>query len=362
MMAASRHRTQLSGLDRREGAAKQKLATELKRIADFIAAGACPACGTKTTAPSVKAHAAEQRKLANDEYHETLESLQAERSDLESAIAASEATQDAAQAESEAATERAATAKARGEAIKAEVDTESSEWYKQREHLRVSIQSAEHALVVANAARRRYDQIHQKLKTLKDRRGLLEARGREIMSESDELAQDLAHMEFWVKGFSNAGLSSYMMDSVMPALTERANHYLSILADGDITVSFDTQSKLKSGDTREKLSISWVIEGENDTTPSGGQRKKISIAVDLALMDLVATRERAAVDLLLMDEMLDGLDATGRSRVMSLLGELRQKRSTIVVISHDNTIAELFENTMTVRKMDRKAELLVDVT
>lgn len=310
----------------------------------------------------MKTHAADQRKQANQAHADALDAFAAERAELDGAIAAATATAEEALAEVTDANERAEEAKARGEAIKAEVEEESSDWYAKANQLRSDIQAAEHALVAANAARRRANQLEQKLKGMADRRALLEARGVEITTTSDQLNEDKAHVDFWVKGFSNAGLSSYMMDSVMPALAERANHYLAILADGDIVVSFDTQSKLKSGDMREKLSISWIIEGEPDTTPSGGQRKKISIAVDLALMDLVATRERAAVDLLLMDEMLDGLDATGRNRVMSLLSELRQKRSTIVVISHDSSIAELFEQTLTVRKMGRKAELLADVT
>lgn len=306
----------------------------------LFAAGACPTCGSKATSPGVKAKVA---------------ALNEERGIAETAW-------DQSQALASMHRKSAAEAKARGETITQEVKAEAAEWQAKLGEAIRAIQLCEHALVAAKAATRRADAARVKLKSIEQRREALEARGREIATESDQLTTELAHIEFWVKGFSNSGLSSYMMDAIMPALTERANHYLAILADGDITVSFDTQSKLKSGESREKLSISWTIEGEHDTTPSGGQRKKISIAVDLALMDIVAARERSAVDLLLMDEMLDGLDATGRSRVMTLLAELRTKRSSIFVISHDNTIAELFETTMTVRKTGRVAELLEDVT
>jgi len=306
----------------------------------LFASGACPTCGSKSTSPGVKSKVAalnEERGIA-------------------------EVAWDQSQALASLHRKSAAEAKARAETVTSEVKAEAAEWHTKLATAQKGIREAEHALVVAKAAQRRADQAKAKLKTIVERRTALEERGREIALESDQLTVELGHIEFWVKGFSNAGLSSYLMDAIMPSLTERANHYLSILADGDITVNFDTQSKLKSGESREKLSISWTIEGEQDTTPSGGQRKKISIAVDLALMDIVAARERSAVDLLLMDEMLDGLDTTGRSRVMTLLGELREKRSSIFVISHDSSIAELFETTMTVRKTGRVAELLEDVT
>jgi DNA repair exonuclease SbcCD ATPase subunit len=312
-----------------------------KRAEDGLAqfkSGKCPTCGSKANTPGVRAKCAE----------------------LERARIAAEAAAETALSEAQAARRNAAEAAQRGEAVKREVADESAEWYATAEELRKDINAAEHALVCASASRRRAAGIRERAQDIDSKRAMLNERGREIATSSDALVEERSYIEFWVKGFSNAGVASYLMDSIMPAISERANHYLGILADGDITVQFDTQSKLKSGDTREKLSISWVIEGEADTTPSGGQRKKISIAVDLALMDLVAQRERAAVDLLLMDEMLDGLDVTGRDRVMSLLNELRQKRSTIVVISHDNDIAQMFERTLTVRKMGRRAELLGD--
>jgi DNA repair exonuclease SbcCD ATPase subunit len=252
----------------------------------------------------------------------------------------------------------AEAAKLRVQAAKLAQDAELAKWAPKQQEVRKEITLAEQAGVQAAAARRRADAIRQKMKGIDERKATLQARGVEIATESDKLKADKLHLEFWAKGFSNAGLPSHMMDAIMPALTDRANHYLGILADGDINISFDTQSKLKSGEAREKISINWIIEGEADTTPSGGQRKKISIAVDLALMDIVATRERASIDILLIDELLDGLDRTGRQRIMSLLSELRQQRSTILVISHDSDITELFENTLIVRKEARKAELL----
>lgn len=168
----------------------------------------------------------------------------------------------------------------------------------------------------------------------------------------DELGVERAHYQFWVRGFSNQGLPSFILDSVMPYITERANHYLDILADGDITMNFATQRELKSskGEMRDEITIGWEIEGVSEYAPSGGQLKKMEIATDLALMDLVATREGAHPDILMLDEILDGLDAEGRNRVTHLLHELRKARETILVISHDESIAEVFEKAVIVVK------------
>lgn len=178
-------------------------------------------------------------------------------------------------------------------------------------------------------------------------------------AKRDAKADEQAHIEFWVRGFGNQGLPSYILDSVMPFITERANHYLGTLSDGDITMEFSTQRELKSakGEVRDEIDIKWEIEGVSDYPPSGGQQKKMEIATDLALMDLVSSREGGSLDLLMMDEVLDGLDAEGRARVLQLLHELRARRGSIYVISHEDDVAEIFEKSITVVKDDGVARL-----
>jgi DNA repair exonuclease SbcCD ATPase subunit len=159
-----------------------------------------------------------------------------------------------------------------------------------------------------------------------------------------------AQYDFWVDGFGPAGLPSYLMDSVVPVVAGRANRYLEILADGDLKVKIDTQATLKGGGVRERLDLTTVVEGQIGVPLSGGQLKKTTLACDLALMDLLANREGASVDMLLLDEVLDGLDGAGKARVMDLLEHLRGQRSTIIVISHDPEIVEKFGKTVTAVK------------
>ena len=157
---------------------------------------------------------------------------------------------------------------------------------------------------------------------------------------------------FWSHGFSGKGLPSYILDGVMPYLTERANHYLGMLSDGDISVEFNTQAEKKSskGEYKDEITISWIIEGVADKSPSGGQQRKIEIATDLALMDLVEMREGARLDLFIADEILDGLDSEGVDRVLTLLKHLRGKRGSIFIISHQPSVSEVFEKAINVSK------------
>jgi len=163
---------------------------------------------------------------------------------------------------------------------------------------------------------------------------------------------ELELLEFWSRGFSGQGLPSYILDGVMQQITDRANHYLDTLADGDITMEFKTQRELKSskGEYRDEIDIRWTVEGVSGYPPSGGQQRKMEIATDLALMDLAESLEGSKLDLFIADEILDGLDVEGTNRVLKLLQELRSRRETIFVISHQSSMSEIFEKSLYVEK------------
>lgn len=181
--------------------------------------------------------------------------------------------------------------------------------------------------------------------------------------EAEAKRLGLSHIEFWTRGFSNQGIPSFILDATMPILTDRTNHYLRTLADGDIQVEFSTQRELKSarGEFRDEISIAWNIEGIEGKAPSGGQLKKMDLATDFGLMDLMAHRESGRTNILVLDEVLDGLDAEGRSRVLLLLQELRAKIGSVFVISHDPNMAEIFEKSVTVVKEDACSTLKVSL-
>lgn len=180
-------------------------------------------------------------------------------------------------------------------------------------------------------------------------RGLKVDRKQARKRAKDKTAE-LELLTFWARGFGPTGIPSFALDSVMPLLTDRANHYLQTLACGDITICFSTQRELKGGELRDEIGITWRIEGIESYPPSGGQWKKMEIATNFALMDLVATREGSHVNILCLDECLDGLDAEGRQRVVELLQDLRKERESIFLISHDPDLAEAFERTLVVIK------------
>ena len=129
---------------------------------------------------------------------------------------------------------------------------------------------------------------------------------------------------------------------------------MSKLTSGHIEVKFNTQATLKSGETREKFSIEISNQdgGQEYSANSGGERKRIDLAINLALQDLVASRSNKRINIAMFDEIFDSLDETGIEQVIELLQELSKEKSSIFVISHNEHLKSYFTNVITITKKD----------
>lgn len=177
-----------------------------------------------------------------------------------------------------------------------------------------------------------------------------------------DLSEEKSCLEFWQKAYSNQGIKSFILDDITPFLNRRVNKYLSKLSSGHIEVKFNTQTTLKTGETREKFSIEINNQdgGQEYSANSGGERKRIDLAINLALQDLVASRSNKRINIAIWDEVFDALDQTGIEKVIELLQELSSEKSTILVVSHNQHLQSYFTNTITVVKENGFSTLLED--
>jgi len=191
--------------------------------------------------------------------------------------------------------------------------------------------------------------IRFKLKILSlEKRGLCEL--------IDELEYEIYHYEFWVSGFSNRGIKSIIMDSVLPYLNDRANLYSDILTGGELSLEFINERRLRSGETRDKLEVSCSRVGGGSTYKgiSGGEKRRIDLCQALALRDLVASRGSSSVDFLFMDECFESLDQVGVDRTMVLIDEISKSCKHVYVATHISELRGAFPQSITV--LNREGE------
>jgi len=159
-------------------------------------------------------------------------------------------------------------------------------------------------------------------------------------------------LEDAVKIYSNAGVKSHVLDLVTPFLNERANKYLNILAGPGMELTFSTQTRKKDGEMTEKFDVQLTntVGGESYKANSEGEKKRADLAIAQALQDLVISRAASSFNLVMYDEVFDALDDVGAENVISMLREKQKEIGSIFVITHNSTLKDLFESTITVTK------------
>lgn len=131
------------------------------------------------------------------------------------------------------------------------------------------------------------------------------------------------------------GIRKYIIKKVLPFLNKKVNHYLNILG-SDYTIIFDSE-------LNEKL-----IARNRDERPyasfSGGEKRRIDLALLLALMDVAKSQNSADTNILIMDEILDtSMDSDGVESFMEHLNESFKTLypdKCIYIITHRKEIGE----------------------
>jgi DNA repair exonuclease SbcCD ATPase subunit len=200
----------------------------------------------------------------------------------------------------------------------------------------------------------------------------------ELESSRDELQ----YHDFWLEGYSNRGLKSYIIESMIPQMNEWASMYSKVFG-GKFNISFSVQKLTKKGDAREKFDV--VVTNKqgsfNYSGNSGGERRLIDTIVMFVLGDLAASRTSKRFSLLILDEVFERLDESicdsvirvlqamvYDGDVLDLLPELTEKeseafpkRESIFVLTHVDAFKSRFANRIHVFKDERNQTQLEDL-
>lgn len=163
---------------------------------------------------------------------------------------------------------------------------------------------------------------------------------------------NVKQLRFWDYGFGNKGVKSFMMDTVIPFLNERAQRYADVLSGHTLNIKLSTTSKLKKGTETDKISISVTNEHGADIYKgnSEGESRRSDVAIGWALADLAATRANKPILFRGLDEPFENIDHTGVASVFNLLNSAVSEYETIFCISHNPELADHFQNKITVVK------------
>lgn len=148
------------------------------------------------------------------------------------------------------------------------------------------------------------------------------------------------------------GVRANLLDDAVHAVGEAASRYLELLPGGRIRgLHISSQATRKSGEVADVVSLELVDDKGNRRpyeTASGGEARRVDVALMLALSDLACASAGAEGATLWADEVFDALDPVGMQGVSALLAEMSRDRC-IVVITHSPDVVSMVEPVLHIR-------------
>lgn len=159
--------------------------------------------------------------------------------------------------------------------------------------------------------------------------------------EAHKLAEaELINITAAEKVLSLTGVRSYLLGQALAGIEEVANTWLARVAGGNLVLKLQPYAEKASGGVKDAISLE--VEGAGGghgyRAASGGERRRIDIALMLALAEVAEAAVGVTGNTLFFDEVFDALDGDGVDAACAVLDELAADRC-VVVISHNKDLA-----------------------
>lgn len=185
-------------------------------------------------------------------------------------------------------------------------------------------------------------------------------------AQESEIVRAVEAYDFWINAFGPHGIKSLILDTKLQELTDAANQWVKLLTGGTMWVRFESQKMGRATKTLRNAPNIRVFRYHPDGRVternyrgwSGGEKQRISWAVDFGLSRLVARRAAKKWDLLVLDEVFKHVDSKGGEAVVEMLTQLQREKSSIFVIEHDSEFQAHFGTVIKVRKERGRSRIL----
>jgi exonuclease SbcC len=131
-------------------------------------------------------------------------------------------------------------------------------------------------------------------------------------------------------------LRDRLNDSLRPDLSDLGSRFVR-----ELTMGRYTEFELD-----EDFVPTIVEDGEAQTVLSGGEEDVVSLALRLAISQMIADRAGQPLSLLILDEIFGSLDDDRRSAVVDLLRQLADRFPQVILITHVDAVREGFDRVL----------------
>lgn len=168
----------------------------------------------------------------------------------------------------------------------------------------------------------------------------------DIKLEIDKIKKYVTYLEFLKSGYKE--IKSYVFQGLLSDLNNKTNKYLRELFDVSAYITFDNVSD--EGDI-SKIQTKVILDGYERSLGllSGGQFRRVQLAVDFALSEIVSERSQKPINIRILDEAFKDLSESSMEKIIIIL----QKMSGCsILIEHNSLIKSVVNRVFNVELKD----------
>jgi DNA repair exonuclease SbcCD ATPase subunit len=172
-----------------------------------------------------------------------------------------------------------------------------------------------------------------------------------IQEELNTLQGEYAVFDKLKDYFGKDGIQSIIIENVIDDLENYTNDILSKICNEPTTMAIKTQRQTDAGGWQETFDIEVTSGGRTDdlSSYSGGEQFRVSLALRLALSNILTKRTGGESKLLLLDEVSSSLDDKGVELFVDIVKQLGNDMK-VLIITHDQLLKQQFNDVLIVNK------------
>ena len=168
----------------------------------------------------------------------------------------------------------------------------------------------------------------------------------------------------WLEALGPKGARAHMAEAALASIEVSANRWLSVLSDRGLAVEFPSTREVK-GKLREEIKTivhiddNGVSQQRDLLTFSGGERKRVNLAVDLGVASACGGGGLSLSLLVLDEEVFSGMDESGKAAVVAALHNAGV--ADVVMIDHDPRLSSALPRTIMVSRDSKGHSTLEEI-
>ena len=159
----------------------------------------------------------------------------------------------------------------------------------------------------------------------------------------------------WIKKLKAFRSSTF--NDILDSLQPLSNRYLAYISNGRFKIEIVTEAKQTKKRVTDKFDLKIIDRGKrvNFERLSGGEKRQVSLAINMAFIQLIHFHLANDWNIIIFDEIFDNLDEFVKEKVVGLLDKLREEtKKIIVMITHDKVESVDYDRFVDVKVVNKR--------